>query len=79
MNAVNQAVKTNYSVVDESVYGNGETLIIAAGSKNFAVVRDGEEATIYQCFKQNTDWIFLPGSKGVKSFKGIQNFINKRI
>lgn len=72
-------VKKAYEVVESIVNGDGETLIVKAGSKHFAICPDGDIFNIYQCFGQSQEWKFLPGFKQVKSFKGVSNFISARI
>ena len=73
-------VKESYQVIDSSVYGTGENLILQVANKNFAVCVDADSVTVYGCYQESSkDWKFLPTSKTGKTFATVANFIKSRV
>jgi hypothetical protein len=73
-----EAIKKAYTVIQESSFGNGCSLILEVADKNFAVMQDGESLTVYQSYLSGNDWKFLPSNKTSKTKKAIDNFIAAR-
>jgi len=78
MTEVINQVKTKFNVVDSSVSGNGEAIVVLVKNKHFSICPDGDSVTIYQCFGTVGNWSFLPGSKKGRSYKIVSNFIQSR-
>jgi len=77
MNRLADQIRKNYTVVDTSVSGDGESLTLEVSGENFTVIIEPESLTIYRCFKDVSGhgWCFLPGSKSGKGLKTVSLFI----
>jgi hypothetical protein len=74
-----EAIKKAYTVIQESTFGNGCSLILEVAGKNFAVCQNGVDLTVYQCYRDGSDWSFLPSNKTGKTKKTVNAFIAARI
>jgi len=81
MNRLADQIRKNYTVVDTSVSGDGESLTLEVSGENFTVIIEPESLTIYRCFKDVSGhgWQFLPGSRTGKSLQTVSSFINARL
>jgi hypothetical protein len=72
-------IESAYEVISSVNFGDGFNTTVSAGSKTFAICVSANEITVYQSFLSGTGWVFLPGSKTVKTFKSVESFISKRL
>jgi hypothetical protein len=69
------AIEKNYEIEESAA----NSIVFKKDEKYFAVVRNSEESgTVYQCFPQNGEYIFLPNSKEVKTLKAVNSFVATR-
>jgi len=73
-------IRDSYNVIQSSIYGDGENLILKVEKKHFAICVVSSGVTVYETFQESSgDWIFLTSSKTGKSLKTVDNFIQSRV
>jgi hypothetical protein len=67
-------VKKSYKTVRE----DSQVIVFEAGEKLFAMSEGCDSITVYQCYQDTHDIVFLPGCKTGKSFKTVSSFVSAR-